>query len=329
MTGEQFVYEFIDHISSKMPLYELNFLQSELIESLQIYDLYLKENVVEPNKIVPDVYNKFIMSKRVEGLCKNSIEQYEFILDKFHQEIMKPVYMIDRNDIRTFLYNRSQNVSMRYVNHIRIVLNLFFTWCLKEEYINKNPMDNIQPIKYTKKQIESLTEKQIEICRSAYASMLLRDRLLFEFFLSTGCRAFEVCNVKKNDIDFDNKSINILGKGNKYRTVYLNERTILMLHKYFESRNDDNDHVFVQSKAPHDKLTVSGIETVFQNISNKVGIHIHPHMMRHTMATVALNRGMPLEEIQMLLGHSSPDTTMIYASLNVENIKHHHQQYLS
>jgi integrase/recombinase XerD len=229
-----------------------------------------------------------------------------------------------------FLYNKSKtNVTPRYLNHIRSILFSFFDWCQNEGYISRNPVKNINRIKYIPKEIEPLSEKDLEICRLAYLELPYRDQVMFEFFYSTGCRCQEVCELKIKDVNFDTKTVRVIGKGNKPRTVFLNEKATLMLQHYLSTRAINSEYLFVTRRKPYTKLSVDAVENVFRALGRKVGFHIHPHMMRHTMATIALSRGMPLEEVQTILGHSSPETTMIYTKVNNSNIQYHHSKFVS
>lgn len=331
---EQIINQLLSSLGNSLAIQDLDLIRANLGKILDNYDIEPKKHLPEVVNVIPDVYKSFMVSKRIEGMSVNSLKIYDSILSNFFKEMLKPIQAITSNDIRLYLYDKSnnKNISMRYVNFIRTVLSSFFVWCYKEKYVDKNPLENIAPIKYTKKIVEPLTEKQIELCRIAYKDMSLRDQLVFEFLYSTGCRASEVCNLNKDSINFENKSIVVLGKGNKYRTVYMSERTAIMLLDYFNWRKEngrDNNWVFVSNRAPYNNITVHTLENIIKKIGDKAGIKIHPHMLRHTMATIALNRGMPIEEVQILLGHSSTDTTMIYSKVNISNIQYHYSKYIS
>jgi site-specific recombinase XerD len=318
---ERFINELMMNLSRSFSINDLNIIKTEIVKMLDTYQVSQRKQLPASIDDIPNIYKTFIVSKKIAGLSDGSLKLYNHILSKFFFEIVKPLKDISTNDIRLYMYNKTRDgASKSYLSNIRAILSSFFTWCYKEEYIDKNPMDNIDPIKFNNKQVKPLTEKQIEQCREICSTMNLRNQVIFEFFYFTGCRAFEAADLKKESINFEDNTVLLYGKGDKYRTVPFTERLALLLNKYFDSREDNSEYVFVSLKKPYNKLTVDAMECIFKNIGNKAGIHLHPHKMRHTVATILLDKGMPMEEVQKFLGHSSADTTAIYAEVNSNNM---------
>ncbi|SFA70471.1 tyrosine-type recombinase/integrase [Clostridium frigidicarnis] len=202
----------------------------------------------------------------------------------------------------------------------------FFSWLVGEEYIPKNPALKLKQTKQPKRLRNALTEEELEIFKNACKT--LREKTIVEFLVSTGCRLSEVVNANIKDINWSEKSLYVIGKGDKQRKVYFNTRTKLLLKSYLESRNDNNEALFVTSKKPNSRLGARSIQRELKNISNRTNSEksIFPHLMRHTFATHKLNSGMSLSVLQHIMGHDNPATTQIYASLNEENILHEYRR---
>ncbi|MDU5110305.1 MAG: tyrosine-type recombinase/integrase [Clostridium sp.] len=215
------------------------------------------------------------------------------------------------------------------MNTFMTPIRLFFQWLQNEEFIIKNPCASIKPVKEPKRMRKPLTEEQVEILRDCMLTR--RERAILEFFLSTGCRLSEVLNVKTKEVDFVNKTLLVIGKGNKERRVYFTERCKRSLLKYLKSREDNSEFLFVTDRKPNRKISSRGMQVIINKIQMKSGLelHIHPHIFRHTFATHALNSGMKLEVVQAILGHEDAATTQIYAKLNKSSIEHSYRMAVS
>ena len=237
---------------------------------------------------------------------------------------------ITEDDLFIYLawYQKTRNVSNTYLDNMRLVFSSFFTWCNNKGYISKNPTIGLEPIKSEKKIKKPFSDEELEKLRRMCTQE--RDIALIEFLYSTGVRASELIALNRNDVDFAGKTVIVLGKGNKEREVYLTATAVLHLKEYLNSRIDNNEALFVTTRKPYNRLTVAGLEHIIKNLGKSAGVeHCHPHRFRRTMATNVLRKGAPLEEVKELLGHTKLDTTMIYCSVNRENVKHTHQRLMS
>lgn len=276
----------------------------------------------------PKLAELFLTSKKLEGLSDNSLALYQGRLRIFFEVIQKLPEEVTTNDIRCFLigYQKRNGISDRTLDKFRQIINVFYTWLVDEEYISKNPCRNIKEIKYEVKPRKSLTRMELEIVRRACTSK--RDLAIVDTLYSTGCRVSELANMKISDINTEDKSINIVGKGKKHNTCYFNTNAQLSLNEYIEARKDSSPYLFVSHRKPHNKLSAKAIELIFRDIAKKTGIVVTPHIMRHTCATLSLQSGMPLPQVQRMLGHASSDTTLIYAEISSDDIKNAHIKYV-
>lgn len=280
------------------------------------------------NDNFPKLAELFLQSKKLEGLSDNSLKLYRGRLQIFFEIMQKRVEEVTTNDIRCFLigYQKRNGISDRTLDKFRQIINVFYTWLVDEEYITKNPCRNIKEIKYEVKPRKSLTRMELEIVRRACTSK--RDLAIVDTLYSTGCRVSELANMRISDINTEDKSINIVGKGKKHNVCYFNTNAQLSLNEYIETRKDDSPYLFVSIRKPHNKLSIKAIELIFRDIAKKTGIVVTPHIMRHTCATLSLQSGMPLPQVQKMLGHASSDTTLIYAEISKEDIKQSHIKYV-
>lgn len=272
----------------------------------------------------------FLIRKRVEGRSEKTISQYSLHLRRMLQYINKPVKEITEADLFSYIamYKKKRGVSGVYLNNIRLVCSSFFSWLNNKGYIRKNPAAGLDPIKVEKRIKKPLSDTELEMLRRKCT--LERDIALIECLYSTGVRVSELVALNRQDIDFDNMRAVVYGKGAKERETYLTAAACMHLKEYLDSRSDSNDALFVGLKAPHERLTVSGVEEVLRKLGKNTGIvKVHPHRFRRTMATNILNKGMPIEEVKEILGHVKLDTTMIYCQISKENVRHHHRKYMS
>lgn len=272
----------------------------------------------------------FIIRKKTEGKSDRTLQQYHLHLNKLLQYLNKPLDKITEDDLFIYLakYQKMRNVSNSYLDNMRLVFSSFFTWLNNKGYISKNPTMGLEPIKSEKKIKKPFSDEELERLRRACTQE--RDIALIEFLYSTGVRASELVSLNRNDIDFCDKNAIVYGKGSKEREVYLTATASLYLKEYLESRNDKNDALFVSVRKPYNRLTIAGLERIIKNLGKSAGVdNCHPHRFRRTMATNVLRKGAPLEEVKELLGHAKLDTTMIYCTVNRENIKHTHRKLMS
>lgn len=272
---------------------------------------------------------KFISSKSIEGCSNRTIKYYSQVLNLIIGGKEISVTHMSTDDLRQILtnYQSTRNCSKANIDNIRRILSSFFSWLEEENYIIKSPMKRIHKIKADKPVKETYTDENIEIIRDNVNC--LRDLAIIDLLISTGMRVGELVRLNINDIDFENRECIVLGKGNKERPVYFDARTKIHLKNYINSRTDDNPALFVTLDKPFDRLKISGVEIRLRQLGRNLGIKkVHPHKFRRTMATRAIDKGMPIEQVQNLLGHSQIDTTMQYAMVNQNNVKQSHKRYI-
>ena len=278
--------------------------------------------------ISPDVraYQMFFVAKKVEGLSDGTLEYYKYVIDRFLQFTQKPLATITADDIRLYLASR-EGLSVTTLNNERRNLSSFFGWLTTEEYISKNPMLKIGNIKQPKKIRKPFSADEIEKLRDATTNM--RDRAVVETLLSTGMRAGELCGTDKSDVDFNAGEVIVTGKGNKQRICYLNAAAKKRLIDYLESRADNNPALFVALEKPHKRFETGGIAGCIREIGNRAGVdNTHPHRFRRTAATIALQRGMPLDQVRIMLGHEAIATTTLYAITADDAVKYAHAKFM-
>ena len=272
----------------------------------------------------------FLEAKRVEGCSIRTIDYYRSTIDKMLQKITIPVRKITTEDMRQYLseYQQINNCSKVTVDNVRRNISSFFFWLEEENYILKSPMRRIHKIKTNKQVKETISDEDIEKLRDNCDCA--RDLAMVDLLYSTGIRVGELVNLNICDVDFSARECIVLGKGGKERRVYFDAKAKLHLQNYLRSRTDDNPALFVTMDAPFDRLKISGVEIRIRNLGRKVDLKkIHPHKFRRTMATRAIDKGMPIEQVQKILGHAQIDTTMQYAIVNQGNVKISHQKYIS
>lgn len=276
-----------------------------------------------------DLVQLFIAAKRVEGCSSKTVKYYETTIRKAIEKIEKNIVQITTDDLRIYLDNYQENnkISKVTIDNIRRILSSFFAWLEDEDYILKSPVRRIHKVKTCKTVKETYSDEALEMMRDECDG--IRDLALIDLLASTGMRVGELVKLNRSDIDFQSRECVVLGKGNKQRKVYFDARTKLHLKKYLESREDDNEALFVSLQKPFNRLLISGVEIRLRELGNKLNINkVHPHKFRRTLATVAIDKGMPIEQVQQLLGHQSVDTTLQYAMVNQNNVKESHRKYL-
>ena len=277
-----------------------------------------------------ELIDKFISAKEIEGCSKRTTKYYESTLLKMNSKLDKEITHMTTDDLRTYLtdYQKINNCSKASVDNIRRNLSSFFSWLEEENYILKSPMKRIHKIKTDKVIKETYSDETLELLRDSCNN--LRDLAIIDILASTGMRVGELVKLNINDIDFENRECVVFGKGNKERPVYFDARTKIHLKNYLNSRTDENSALFVSLDAPYDRLKISGVEIRLRQLGRRLGIQkVHPHKFRRTVATKAIDKGMPIEQVQSLLGHSQIDTTMHYAMVNQNNVKESHRKYVA
>lgn len=273
----------------------------------------------------------YLGAKRIDGLSPRTLANYKYTLDMFSERVNKSVSKITADDIRGYISYLSEARGLRETSlqtHIS-VLRAFFSWLLMEERIKKNPMLKIRSLKLDKKNArQALSVEELERLRDACKGY--REKALVEFLVSTGCRLSEVAQLNVADLDFNNRSVMVTGKGNKERPVYFSIRARLMLQEYIKERKG-GEGLFVSSKTPYLPLKPRAIQRIIHGLSVRAGLdaRVHPHLLRHTFATHALNSGMDVTAIQQLLGHENISTTQIYAAMNEDVIRHQYNKYVA
>lgn len=272
---------------------------------------------------------RYLRSKQLEGLSSLTLKNYKQNISYLQSAVLKRFENMTTRDIKNFLYDYQleNKISNSTLDDMRRVYSSFFNFLDEEDYILKNPVKKIHHIKSKKSIKKAFSEEEIIRLQDSCTSK--RDRALIDFLYSTGVRVSELCRLNITDIDFNNKELIVFGKGNKERIVYFDSRTKVHLNDYLESRDDNNDALFVVSAEPHERLTPAGVEYIVKMVGNKAGVKkCHPHRFRRTLATRLINRGMPIEQVQKLLGHTKIDTTLIYAQVDQSNVKSSHERFV-
>lgn len=282
--------------------------------------------------IVSDLKEKiifFLRIKKLEGLADDTLQSYYVTLNEFSKHIIKSAAQINTNDIRTYLYaiQSENNIKKTTINTKIIILKSFFKCLLEEELIKKNPMLKIKTMKVDKRSLRTaLTIEELEKLRNACKD--IREKAIVEFYYSTGCRLSEPLPIEISDINWNECSLIVVGKGSKEREVYFSKKCKLYLEEYFKTRKGDSQHLFCGIKKPYAALSDSGIQKIVKKIAKRTDIkkNIHPHILRHTFATLALQSGMSEGAIQELLGHTNIDTTKIYAKINKSTLQYEYNK---
>ena len=313
--------------------YQLNKLKESLIINFERLEFIIKTDELKHQEELDENKNmieSFISSKQVEGCSERTIKYYKEIIEKFVNSFDKSIKQISTNEIRNYLSNYKDNSSCGSItiDNIRRVLSSFFSWLEDEDYIIKSPIRRIHKIKTAVVVKEVLTDENLERLRDECEN--IRDLSLIELLISTGMRVGELVNLNINSLNFEDRSCIVLGKGNKEREVYFDAKTKLHLKEYISKRNDSNDALFVSMRKPHQRLSISGIELIIRTLGINSNISkVHPHKFRRTLATMAIDKGMPVEQVQKLLGHVKIETTMHYALVNQSNVKISHRRFIA
>ena len=314
----------------------LNFQQMQLLEKVLHLNLHKFEITSRSIQNQAEKENNlsllalFISSKKVEGCSEKSLTYYQNTIETLFKKLNKEVTHVSTNDLRFYLseYQENNKTSRVTIDNIRRIFSSFFSWLEDEDYILKSPVRRIHKVKTAKIIKEILSDEDIEVLRDNCPK--IRDLALVEILISTGMRVGELVKINRKDINFYERSCIVTGKGNKEREVYFDARTKLHLTQYLNSRTDEDEALFVSHAKPNVRLSISGVEVVLRKLGKKTNINkVHPHKFRRTLATMAIDKGMPIEQVQKLLGHVKIDTTMHYAMVNQANVKIAHRKFIS
>ena len=282
--------------------------------SMADYDISTKATDIIPATGTPEVVRLYLASKAIASLSMKTLRIYRYKLENFFRDVPKSYMDITPNDIRMYLYQykAAHNGSDSYMDNIRITLNSFFQWLVDNEYLQRNPCAKVDKIKYQPKRRKAMSPYDLEYIRRNTAD--IREKALIDFFYSTGMRVGECAAVQLTDIDWSNRSVLIRhGKGGKERMVYFNAEAEVSLKEYLGTRTDDCPGLFVSVRRPFHQIGAHALENIIKKVAKRTGVEAYPHKLRHTFATAGIHSGMPLEKLQLLLGHAKPETTMIYA----------------
>ena len=319
-----------DIIQEMLPF--LNNAQGEKLRDVLQYTFAKYEingKVTEDKEVEQNFVELFLSAKRIEGCSEKSLKYYKATINKMLYKLNKDVKRINTEDVRTYLtqYQERKKASKVTIDNIRRILSSFFSWLEDEDYILKSPVRRIHKIKTRTNIKETYSDEALEMMRDNCKEV--RDLAIIDMLASTGMRVGEMVLLNRNDIDFNERECIVFGKGSKERVVYFDARTKIHLQNYLESRKDNNQALFVSLKSPYKRLKIGGIESRLREFGRSLGLQkVHPHKFRRTLATMAIDKGMPIEQLQQLLGHRKIDTTLQYAIVKQSNVKIAHRKYI-
>lgn len=320
--SEKIIREMLPYLNNQQ-LIQLKSILKDLITSSN----NVKEGSSDDNNKI--LLEKYFAAKRAEGCSEKSLKYYKATLTKALSSIDKNAEEIITDELRNYLtnYQRLHNSSKVTIDNIRRILSSFFNWLEDEDYIVKSPVRRIHKVKVSTTVKETYSDEELEKLRDSCAQ--IRDLAMIDFLASTGIRVGELVLLNRNDINFQERECVVFGKGNKERIAYFDARAKLHLQKYLDTRNDNNPALFVSLYGKNTRLTIGGVESRLKKLGKKIGINkVYPHKFRRTLATTAIDKGMPIEQLQQLLGHKKIDTTLHYAMVKQQNVKLAHRKYI-
>lgn len=323
--------KIMEEIVQKMLPYLDNAQMQKLQETLQytLFNYEISGGVKVEEDDTQKLVESFLYAKRIEGCSEKTIKYYSATIEAMLVTVDKGVRHIHTDDLRAYLTNYQENhgSSRVTIDNIRRILSSFFSWLEDEDYILKSPVRRIHKVKTATNIKETYTDEELEKMRDNCTE--LRDLAIVDMLASTGMRIGEMVLLNKTDIKFNERECIVFGKGDKERVVYFDARTKIHLQNYIDSRADDNPALFVTLRAPHTRITIGGIESRLREMGRILEIEkVHPHKFRRTLATMAIDKGMPIEQLQQLLGHKRIDTTLQYAMVKQSNVKQAHRKYI-
>ena len=325
---EELMTEVMQHMLSYLDNAQMKQLRQVMEHALCRYDvteLEIKPEEDDSNNLIA----RFIAAKRIEGCSEKTLKYYQTTIDAMWASLGKNVRHINTEDLRTYLteYQSKKQSSRVTIDNIRRILSSFFSWLEDEDYIIKSPVRRIHKVKTASSIKETYSDEDLEKMRDNCEE--LRDLAMIDVLASTGMRVGEMVLLNRDDINFAERECVVFGKGDKERIVYFDARAKLHLQDYLDSRTDDNPALFVTLRAPYERIQIGGIEHRLREMGKKLNIpKVHPHKFRRTLATMAIDKGMPIEQLQRLLGHQRIDTTLQYAMVKQSNVKTAHRKYI-
>lgn len=327
---ESIIQTIVMQMQRELDYRQMARLKEVLSNELQNFDIQEKSDFIRECKHGnADLLEAFISAKMIEGCSERTIKYYRSTIEHFLQTVDLMICHIETSDIRQYLvdYQAKNGSSKVTIDNMRRIFSSFFAWLEDEDYIAKSPVRRIHKVKTDVLVQEVLTDEQLELLRDSCDEK--RDLAIIDLLASTGIRVGELVRLNRSDIDFQERQCVVFGKGNKERIVYFNARTKLHLQDYLDSRDDQDDALFVSLHSPHSRMTTGAIEVRIKDLGKKINLpKVHPHKFRRTLATMAIDKGMPIEQVQKLLGHVRIDTTLRYAIVNQNNVKIAHRKYI-
>ena len=321
---EEKLVKILNEMAEYLSISQMKKLQEVLLKNMKEQE----DSISEATNY--DYLEMFIAAKKIEGCSDRTVAYYKATVEHLLKCIDTPIRKITTDEIRSYLakYQEKSGCSKTTVDNIRRNISSFFSWLEEEDYILKSPMKRIHKIKTVQPVKETISDELIERLRDA--CLCKRDLAMVDLLYSTGIRVGELVRLNVDDISFEERECVVFGKGDKERKVYFDAKAKLHLQDYLKERNDDNPALFVTLDAPHQRLKISGVEIRIRSLGRSINAEkIHPHKFRRTMATRAIDKGMPIEQVQKILGHSQIDTTMQYAMVNQSNVKNAHRKYIA
>lgn len=325
---QQIISDVVQHMLPHLDNTQLKELQKVLEHTLFYCEITKQEEKKTTNKN-PKLVGDFVAAKRIEGCSEKTLKYYRTTIEAMVASIAKDIRHIQTEDLRSYLtdYQNKNQSSRVTIDNIRRILSSFFSWLEDEDYILKSPVRRIHKVKTASNIKETYTDEELEKMRDNCEE--LRDLAIVDMLASTGMRIGEMVLLNKADINFNERECVVFGKGDKERIVYFDARTKIHLQNYIDSRTDDNPALFVTLRSPHERIKIGGIETRLRVMGKNLEIEkVHPHKFRRTLATMAIDKGMPIEQLQQLLGHKRIDTTLQYAMVKQSNVKQAHRKYI-
>ncbi len=313
----------LPHLNNEQ-LLRLGAVLEDVFQGVEISGVNEGIKVESPNPVCA-----FISAKRVEGCSEKTLIYYQKTIETMTEGISKPPQRVTTEDLRSYLtcYQAQRRSSKVTIDNIRRILSSFFSWLEDEDYILKSPIRRIHKVKTAKVVKDTYSDEALELMRDHCSTV--RDLAIIDLLASSGMRVGEMVTLNREDINFNERECVVFGKGSKERLVYFDARTKIHLKNYLDSRADGNPALFVSLKSPYERLQIGGVETMLRDLGRRLNLNkVHPHKFRRTLATSAIDKGMPIEQVQQLLGHQKIDTTMHYAMVKQQNVKLAHRKYI-
>jgi site-specific recombinase XerD len=326
---EQFLTEVMIGMLPYLNNQQSEQLNNVLTIALSGYDVVLSKNGTDIEQDGENLLADFIAAKKIEGCSEKSLHYYEKTINAMILTVNKPIKCITTDDLRGYLtqYQQERQTSKVTIDNIRRILSSFFSWLEDENLILKSPARRIHKVKSATTIKETYSDEALETMRDNCDCV--RDLALIDLLASTGMRVGELVLLNRDDVNFEERECVVFGKGSKERMVYFDARTKIHLQEYLNSRTDNNDALFVSLKTPHNRLEIGGVEVRLRELGQRLNLpRVHPHKFRRTLATMAIDKGMPIEQLQKLLGHQRIDTTLQYAMVKQSNVKIAHRKYI-